>query len=594
MSQLNIKKSRQKTDGGLASTRNSRTSVASSISEAESPRNGGGSRYMHPAIRKLKDQQVGYAAQKVRLAQLERIEDFLQEVQADREYSYQEIFYKVTKFRSREYPDLKISGHDVQHDLRCFIEDLSDSVDLIAEEFPEVLTVQEVSNEFNVSTKTVDRWRSKGLASRRFLFGNRKRVGFLRSTIEMFLKTHSAEVDRGRRFSQVSGEQREEILRRARRMAITGASLTEISKRLAEKMGRSIETIRTTIKKYDQDYPENAIFPSMSAPLSEEARQEIVRRYHGGTSVDRLAKEFRRKRSSVYRVVTEGRYEALLAMNLDFIDSEEFHQTNAEKLILSPMVQQPKASPKVKAPPGLPAYLTSLYKVPLLSREQEGYYFRKMNFLKFKAVGLRDSLKENMPSNAVMDKIDLLIEQINDVKNFLIRSNLRLVVSIAKKHMNPQANFFEMVSDGNMSLIKAIEKFDYSKGFKFSTYATWAIMKNFARSIPAELTRADRFRTASEEVFLFSPETRSSPLSEEIVNQQQRDAIMTILKQLDEREQRIIMRRYGLKKGDEPLTLEQVGQELGVTKERIRQLESRALRKLRKFATEKHLDIPGI
>lgn len=69
------------------------------------------------------------------------------------------------------------------------------------------------------------------------------------------------------------------------------------------------------------------------------------------------------------------------------------------------------------------------------------------------------------------------------------------MVSIAKKHMRPNANFFEMVSDGNMSLLRAIEKFDFSRGNKFSTYASWAIMKNFARSIPAEHTLLDRFKT---------------------------------------------------------------------------------------------------
>ena len=74
--------------------------------------------------------------------------------------------------------------------------------------------------------------------------------------------------------------------------------------------------------------------------------------------------------------------------------------------------------------------------------------------------------------------------------------------------MRPGTNFFEMVSDGNMSLIRAIEKFDYTKGNKFSTYATWAIMKNFARSIPAEHTLLDRFRTGNDEVFQRRPSAR--------------------------------------------------------------------------------------
>ena len=109
-----------------------------------------------------------------------------------------------------------------------------------------------------------------------------------------------------------------------------------------------------------------------------------------------------------------------------------------------------------------------------------------MNYLKFKAAKLRDKLDKTRPQVRGMDAIEELLDRAVEIKNFLIRSNLRLVVSIAKRHIKPTSNFFEMVSDGNMSLIRAIEKFDYTKGNKFSTYATWAIMKNFARSIPAE------------------------------------------------------------------------------------------------------------
>jgi RNA polymerase sigma factor (sigma-70 family) len=193
-----------------------------------------------------------------------------------------------------------------------------------------------------------------------------------------------------------------------------------------------------------------------------------------------------------------------------------------------------------------------------------------------------------------MNQIEEYLDKAVEIKNFLIRSNLRLVVSIAKRHIKPTGNFFEMVSDGNMSLIRAIEKFDYSKGNKFSTYASWAIMKNFARSIPAEHHQNDRFRTGNEEVFQRSRDTRSNQFQEELVNQRQHQLIMTILDQLDSREKDIILYRYGLEQGSEPQTLEQVGQRFGVTKERIRQLESRALRKLRKIAQEENLEIPGI
>ena len=106
-----------------------------------------------------------------------------------------------------------------------------------------------------------------------------------------------------------------------------------------------------------------------------------------------------------------------------------------------------------------------------------------MNFLKYQAAKLRDSLDPAKPKTLILNEIERLQEESLDVKNQIIRANLRLVVSIAKKRVGPSNNFFELVSDGNMSLIRAVEKFDYSRGFKFSTYASWAIMKNFARTI---------------------------------------------------------------------------------------------------------------
>jgi RNA polymerase sigma factor (sigma-70 family) len=275
------------------------------------------------------------------------------------------------------------------------------------------------------------------------------------------------------------------------------------------------------------------------------------------------------------------------------MDSEIFHEPDAEDVILTSPPETTLPTP-TRIPPGLPPYLASLYSIPLLTREEEVYYFRKMNYLKFKASELRKTIDPLRPKTKDMNLIEDYLDKAVEIKNFLIRSNLRLVVSIAKRHIKPTGNFFEMVSDGNMSLIRAIEKFDYSKGNKFSTYASWAIMKNFARSIPAEHTRLDRFRTGKDEVFMQSTDQRDNPFQQELQNKQQHQALMGILDQLDDREKNIILYRYGLIKGTEPQTLEEVGTRFGVTKERIRQLEARALKKARKIAQEEGLDIPGV
>ncbi len=552
-------------------------------------------RYLNPAMKQLTDQQVRYAPREVRLQQIERAEKLLSEIDTEGTYRYQELCQQVTDYRPEMYPDLILSGEDAVHDLRCFVEDLSDSADIDVEQVNEpVLTVEEVSQRFNVSTKTVDRWRDRGLVSRRFRFGNRKRIGFLESSVTRFVRNHADDVKRGSRFSQLSEEEREEIIRRARRLARYGGCPADISRRLARKLNRSPETIRYTLKNYDQEHPESPVFPNSTSPLTDEQKLEMYRSYCRGVTADRLSRQYCRTKASIYRIVSEVRASRLVNQPTDFMDSPEFHEADAEKVILGPPPEVNRKQGAVKAPPGLPPYLASLYSIPLLTREEEAYYFRKMNYLKFRASELQQKLNPSRPSSKAMDRIEGFLEQAIEVKNFLIRSNLRLVVSIAKRHIRPNSNFFEMVSDGNMSLIRAIEKFDYTKGNKFSTYASWAIMKNFARSIPAEHTIMDRFRTGKEEVFQHSTDERGNHFQEELTNLRQRQVISGILEQLDDREKDIIIFRYGLDQGSEPQTLEQVGVRFGVTKERIRQLEARALRKLRKIAQEERLDIPGL
>jgi RNA polymerase primary sigma factor/RNA polymerase sigma factor len=119
-------------------------------------------------------------------------------------------------------------------------------------------------------------------------------------------------------------------------------------------------------------------------------------------------------------------------------------------------------------------------------------------------------------------------------------------------------------------------------------------MKNFARTIPDEHKHRDRFRTSHSEMFTSTEERRSDQYEQESAQSQRERQIGKILERLDEREQKIIISRFGLDHGHEPLTLKEVGAEMGVTKERVRQLEARALSKLKVAAQEEKIDVPGI
>ena len=448
----------------------------------------------------------------------------------------------------------------------------------------QVLSIEDLAKRFNVSTKTISRWRDHGLVAQRYVVGGRRRVGFLASTVERFIRDNPLRIERGSRFSQLSDEEHDKIVSWARRLALAGACPADVHRRIAARLDRSVETIRYTLKRHDQDHPEDAVFPAADGRLRPETCTRIYQHHLRGEAVESIARRYHRSKASIYRLILAQRAEQVKQLPLDFIPNALFSRGSAEKVVNQPYPGTDDPIKRVRRPSGLPAYLASLYEVPLLTREQEVWLFRKFNYLKYKAVKLRDQLDPERPNARLMDQIERLYEEIVELKNRLVRSNLRLVVSIAKRRVSPGDGFFDLVSDGNMSLIRAVEKFDYARGNKFSTYASWAIMKNYARTIPDEHRRRDRFRATDTEFLQTAADRREDEYQQRLAASDRMQQVGRFLDRLDSREQTIIIRRYGLDHEREPQTLKEVGSALGVTKERVRQIEAKALEKLREAA----------
>jgi RNA polymerase primary sigma factor len=231
--------------------------------------------------------------------------------------------------------------------------------------------------------------------------------------------------------------------------------------------------------------------------------------------------------------------------------------------------------------------LQGIYNDPLLTREEEVHLFRKMNFLKHQASRFRGAINPAKVTAAELDLVEALQTEALEVRNQIIRANLRLVVSLVKKLRRDDHDLAELVSDGYVALMRAVERFDFSRGYKFSTYASWVIINSSIRD-SARDHRRDRLRTGTEEMLEAAPDHRRDDCPCEVEQELCQDAIRRMLVRLNDRERKIIVSRFGLE-GTRQKTLSQLGKELGITKERVRQLENRARFKLREIAEAQKL-----
>jgi RNA polymerase primary sigma factor len=548
-----------------------------------------------PAIAELSDQQVRFATVARRREQVGKAQQLHAETDPARAYPYQFVAYRLTDFRSDAYPDLLVPGDDLRHDLALFVIHVERSLPAVPIEQAgeEVLTLDEVSRRFNVSTKTISRWRLRGLVGRRVKVGGRSHLGFSVAAVEAFVARHKERVEKSGKFSHLTDEEKDAIILSAKSMAAAGGSLTDVSRKIAGDLGRSAEAVRYTIKNFDRTHPDRAVYPHRSGPLSAAMKADIYNTLREGVPMDNMTQQYDRSRSRLYQVVNEVRATTLIRQPVEYIHSAEFDEPGREGEFLGPMPDEEAFVAKCQsmaAPKDVDPAMGYLYAKPLLTREQEAHLFRKMNYLKFKRNKLQEALDPARTRVQELARIDDLTQQSKQCRDMLIECNQRLVHSLATKHMRPGQNLDELKSDANLSVMRAVEKFDYSRGNKFSTYATWAVMKNFARSIPDENTRRSRYMTGTDELFDGRADLRTDEQEVLATADAARSRVNRLLSGLDERTRDIIKMRTGLSGGEE-MTLEQIGQHFGITKERVRQINVRGMKQLRERAAEEAVEM---
>jgi RNA polymerase primary sigma factor len=526
--------------------------------------------------------QMAFTPHDARAVQVGAAECLLHEIDPAKAYPPDFVVFRITGYHPKDVANELYAGIALQHDLGLLIERVSDSLNVQTTSLAEpILTIEDVTEKFTVTSKTVQRWRRKGLPARRFLFPDgKRRVGFLLSSVERFFSAHRDQVERGANFAQVDESERDEILRRAKRLALCcHCCVHEITRRIGRKMNRSPLTVLHTIKKHDAEQPIDAIFTKAAAPVAEDERGRIVRAFRRGVPVRSLAQRTRQPRSAIYRIVVEERVAKLNKRKVKFIDDPLYHEANAADAIEAIASQEelsgPRSADENRVPRDLPPYLADLYRTPLLSPSRERALFLKFNFHKMQFVQARRKLDPQFARLRDLNVMERYWRRAVATKNDIVRANLRLVVSIARKHLRPGLSLMELISDGNLTLMRAVEGFDTHRGHRFSTYATLALMKGFARSVPQML--AHRAAGFADDVLPDIPDLRPALATDRFID---REEVGQMLSRLDDRERDVLLAHYGLAES-EPATYEQVGRRLGISKERVRQIEQTALAKLR-------------
>lgn len=529
----------------------------------------------HPQLREFFD-QLRFAPAHQQKKYVTAAQQLLEIVDRRQDYPLEFVIWRITGYRptSPRYEQATVSGQQLADDLRVWLLRASRKQAEAAAAQPEpVWTVAQLAQRFSVSQKTIRRWEKQGLTGRLFRFEDGKlRKGYPDSAVNRFQQSHPDLIRSAQTFSQVRSTEKQAIQQQTRQLARTGKfrSFHSLIRALQQQTGRHRLTLRKII---DQMPDRDELIPPVKSHCSAKQAQQIYQQYQKGVSVREMVSRFGKSRAALYRIIADAFLQDIQSRPIEYIDSPDFSDPSKSAEILS----EPLAD-LAQAPGGT------------VTAQQEARLFCRYNYLKYLAAQRRRQLPPK-PSLRALKEIVTLLDQAEQVKQAILRLYTPLVMRIAGRHARSGMPFGELVGDGMLALMSAVEKFNYLRGHRFSTLAGWVIAKDFARKLPAESARPDR--AGRSDVQNVSSEAAAAIPSAETVEQAQRDLLTVIENHLDPREQFIIIQHFGLSRSvirNKPMTLKEIGERLNLTKERVRQIELVALHKLRRVLSPEQFE----
>lgn len=514
--------------------------------------------------------QMQFTPLATRAAQVTSAEGVLGDIDPSKAYPFDWLIFRITGYRPKNVSSDLLTGLALQHDLGLLIEQLSESLNQRTDDLDQpVLSLEEASEKFNITSKTLQRWRRRGLSGRRLTFPDgKRRIGFLLPHLERFLAGHGRQVIAAANFAPIDADETEKIRAATQRLAGAGCSRGEIARRLARRFNRSLVMVERFI-------PEGV----GGAEILLEMASKIWRRYRHGVGLSELSHTFGYRKSSMYWAIMDERLSRIQQKKAKFIDDALYHQHDAEAVIEAIAKQEPitQIPGRVKLRDSS-SILASLSDHPILTPTQERALFLKFNFHKYQFVLTRRRLDERRITHRTLATIERHLARANEVRNEIVRSNLRLLVSAARRHARGCVGLMDLISDGTLTLMRAVEGFDFHKGHHFATYASFGLMKEFARSSGKMIARHTKSASLEADVADASSHRAGQILLES-------EHLSRLMAELNDAERKVLRLHYGLDGTPATGTYRQTARELGMSPQQVRKIEEGALIKLRAIAS---------